>query len=294
MMKAWEEGRVVVTKKGGVAQYKRYLDEQPGAVCKTVWADIPPINSQAKERLGYPTQKPEALLERIINASSNEDDLVLDPFCGCGTSVAVAQRLKRRWIGIDVSPFAIELIRSKRLGRAFPDLKVGIDYLIDGLPTTLDGARLLAEQDKKAFEIWAVSRLDGIPNEKKGADKGIDGRIPFKPDGKTSQFAVISVKGGKLKADDIRAISHVAKREKASSLGFGILVSLYEPTQGMCSDAAGAGTATINNRIYPLVQIMTIEEILHGKSPQLPFIDRSVALKDAPIAEIETQDKLFQ
>ncbi len=165
--------------------------------------------------------------------------------------------------------------------------------MIDGLPTTIDGAQLLAEQDKKAFEIWAVSRLDGIPNEKKGADKGIDGRIPFKPDGKTSNFAVVSVKGGKLKADDVRSLAHVAKREKASSLGFGIFVTLQEPTKGMRSDAAGAGTATINGKIYPLVQILTIEDILHGKNPQLPLVDRSIVLKDAPMDEIGKQDGLF-
>src|SRR5208283_1343663 len=101
---------------------------------------------------------------------------------------------------------------------------------------------------------------------------GIDGRIAFKPDGKTSQFAIVSVKGGKLKPDDVRALAHVAKREKNSSLGFGILITLQEPTKGMRSDAAGAGTITLNGRLYPLVQILTIEDILHSKSPQLPLI----------------------
>ena len=227
-----------------------------------------------------------------MNASSNENDLILDPFCGCGTTIAVAQHLKRRWIGVDISPFAIELIRNKRLGGAFPELKAGVDYIIDGLPTTLDGARLLAEQDKKAFEIWAVARVDGIPNEKKGADKGIDGRIPFKPDGKTSKFAVVSVKGGKLKADDIRALVAVAKREKDSSLGFGFLITLEEPTKGMRADAASAGVITINNEVFQLVQIVTIAEILHGKSPKLPLVDKAV-FKAAPMAERGTQEELL-
>lgn len=289
-----EQDRVVFPKKTtGVPQLKYYLDQNLGVPVSDFWDDIDLINSMGNEALGYPTQKPEALLTRIIEASSNEGDLILDPFCGSGTTVAVAQRLGRRWIGVDVSPFAIELVRKKRLERAFPQLQIGTDYIIDGLPTTLDGARLLAEQDKKAFEIWAVAQLDGIPNEKKGADKGIDGRIPFKPDGKTSKFAVVSVKGGKLKADDVRSLAHVAKREKASSLEFGVFVTLYEPTKGMRSDAAGAGTTTINGRIYPLVQILTIEDILHGKSPQLPLIDKSVTLKDAPMDEIGKQDGLF-
>jgi site-specific DNA-methyltransferase (adenine-specific) len=281
-------------KEGSHYGYKQYLEESSGSrQIDDTWTDINMINPAAKERLGYPTQKPEALLERIIKASSNEGDLILDPFCGCGTTVAVAQRLKRRWIGIDISPFAIQLIRKKRLEGAFPDLKIGIDYVIDGLPTTIDGARLLAEQDKKAFEIWAVSSVDGIPNEKKGADKGIDGRVPFKPDGKTAKFAVVSVKGGKLKADDIRSLAAVAKREEASSLGFGIFIALQDPTSGMRSDAAGAGTTTINGRIYPLIQILTVEDIMHNKSPQLPFIDKSVVLKDAPMDEIGKQDGLF-
>jgi hypothetical protein len=120
--------------------------------------------------------------------------------------------LARRWIGIDISPFAIELIRRQRLEGAFPHLRVGVDYEIDGLPTTLEGARMMAEMDRNGFEIWAVSKIDGIPNDKRGADRGIDGRIPFKPDGRTSKFAVISVKSGKLKADDVRSLMAVAKR----------------------------------------------------------------------------------
>jgi DNA modification methylase len=272
-------------------KHKNRLKKE-GKVPEDWWTDIFRLQGNAKERLGYPTQKPEALLERIIKASSNEGDLILDPFCGCGTAVAVAQRLKRRWIGIDVSPFAIELIRNKRLGTAFPELKVGVDYVIEGLPTTLDGAKLLAEQDKKAFEIWAVARVDGIPNEKKGADKGIDGRIPFKPDGKTSKFAVVSVKGGKLKADDIRALIAVAKREQSSSLGFGFLVTLEEPTKGMRADAASAGVATINNEVFQFVQILTIEEVLKGKGPKLPLLDKGT-FKAAPMAKRGIQDSML-
>ena len=125
--------------------------------------------------------------------------------------IEAAQTLNRRWVGIDISPFAIQLIRKVRLEGAFPNLRPGTDYEISGLPTTLDGARLMADQNKKAFEIWAVSMVDGIPNEKKGADRGIDGRIPFRPEGKAAKFAVVSVKGGKLKADDIRSLVAVSR-----------------------------------------------------------------------------------
>jgi site-specific DNA-methyltransferase (adenine-specific) len=198
--------------------------------------------------------------------------------------------LARRWIGIDISPFAIELIRRQRLEGAFPHLKVGVDYEIKGLPTTVEGARMMAEQDKdrKAFEIWAVSKIDGIPNDKKGADKGIDGRIPFKPDGKTTKFVVVSVKSGKLKADDIRSLMAVAKREVASSLGFGVLVALNPPTAGMIADAASAGTVEMHGNRWPLVQILTIEEILKGRKPHLPMVAPSVGRgKKAGIADIQ-------
>ena len=149
---------------------------------------------------------------------------------------------------------------------------------------------MMAEQDKdrKAFEIWAVSKVDGIPNDKKGADKGIDGRIPFRPDGKTTKFAVVSVKSGKLKADDIRALISVAKREEASSLGFGVLVTLNEPTAGMRADAASARTVELHGNRYPLVQILTVEEILKGMKPHLPLVDPTVGYgKKAGLADIQ-------
>jgi len=159
------------------------------------------------------------------------------------------------------------------------------------LPTTIDGARMMAEQDKdrKAFEIWAVSQVDGIPNDKKGADKGIDGRIPFRPEGKTTRFAVVSVKSGKLKADDVRALISVAKREEASSMGFGVLVALNPPTAGMIADAASAGTVEVHGNRYPLVQILTIEDILKGKKPHLPSIDPTVGYgKKAGLADLQS------
>ncbi|MGB9029366.1 MAG: site-specific DNA-methyltransferase, partial [Acidobacteriaceae bacterium] len=170
------EGRIIQTKPGSVPQYKRYLDEMPGTPLQNIWDDIFPINSQAQERLGYPTQKPEALLERIIKASSNEGDVVLDPFCGCGTTVQVAQRLNRRWIGIDITHLAIGLIK-KRLSDAFgPEIKS--TYEVIGEPTDYQGAAQLAEEDKYQFQWWALGQVGARPtDQKKGADRGIDGRL---------------------------------------------------------------------------------------------------------------------
>lgn len=256
--------------------------------------DVRWLSPRDQERLGYPTQKPVGLLRRIIEASSNPGDVVLDPFCGCGTTIEAAQRLNRKWIGIDVSPFAVQLIRKTRIEAAFPQLKQGVDFIVDGLPTTLSGAELLAEQDKKAFEVWCVSQVGGIPNEKKGADKGIDGRLPFKPEGslKKTKFAVISVKGGKLKADDIRSLIAVSDREKSTSMGFGVLIALYPPTKGMRSDAAAAGIVEVAGMKYQRVQILTVEDMLAGHNPRLPFID-PMAVYRKSAATTEGQQDAF-
>jgi site-specific DNA-methyltransferase (adenine-specific) len=274
--------------------YERTIQPGEGPAAPDIWAfqpytegtvhgsndgideDVRWLNPQVSERLRYPTQKPVGLLKRIIEASSKPGDVVFDPFCGCGTTIAAAEELKRNWIGIDVSPYAIKLVRTQRLS-SFKYLTEGTDYDVTGLPTTLAGAVMMWEQDTKAFEIWCIGELDGIPNDKKGADKGIDGRIPFKPDGKKTQFAVVSVKGGKLKADDIRALSMVAQREKATSLGFGIFVSINPPTADMRADAAMVGSATFNGKKFPLIQCLTVQEILQGKRPNLPLIDAGVS-----------------
>jgi len=304
-----EEGFITITEGEAWPMYQLTISPSDGPAAPDIWAfqpytegtvfgtnagidaDVRWLSPQDAERLGYPTQKPEGILKHIINASSRPGELVLDPFCGCGTTIAAAQMLARRWVGIDISPFAIELIRRKRLEGAFPHLRLGVDYEIKGLPTTLDGARLMAEQDtadRKAFEVWAVAKIDGIPNDKKGADKGIDGRIPFKPDGKTTKFAVVSVKSGKLKADDIRSLMAVAKREETSSLGFGVLVVLKPATAGMKADAASAGTVEMHGHRYPRVQILTVEEILKGKKPHLPLTAPSMGKrKKAALADIQ-------
>jgi hypothetical protein len=166
------------------------------------------------ERTGYPTQKPEALLERIISASSNEGDVVLDPFCGCGTTVAVAQRLKRRWLGIDITHLAINLIK-RRLKKGFGP---AVDFEVVGEPVDLTGARALAQQDRYQFQWWALDQVDASPAEKKkGSDKGIDGIVYFtdKPDPSVPRRIVVSVKSGAVSVRDVRDLQGVMTRENA-------------------------------------------------------------------------------
>jgi site-specific DNA-methyltransferase (adenine-specific) len=244
------------------------------------WIDIPPINSQAQERLGYPTQKPQALLERIISASSNEGDLVLDPFCGCGTAVHAAQKLKREWVGIDITHLAISLIE-KRLNDAFP----GIKYEVHGTPKDLEGARALATQDKYQFQWWAVSLVNAVPfgGKKKGADSGIDGLIYFKPEGKTTEKAIVSVKGGdNVNVAMVRDLAHVVDREKAK---IGVFITLADSTGPMRTEAVKAGYYETLYGKYPKIQIVTIEDLFNGKQPNIPLVD-SASFKKAP-KEIE-------
>ena len=194
--------------------------------------DVRWMGTKDPERLGYPTQKPVTLLERIVNASSNEGDVVLDPFCGCGTTVHAAQKLNRQWIGIDVTHLAISLIE-KRLKDAFP----GIAMEVHGTPKDEAGARDLALRDKYQFQWWAVSLVDAVPfaGKKKGADGGIDGLIYFKPDGKVTERAIVSVKGGdNVSVAMVRDLKGVLDREKAP---MGIFLSLVDPTKPMIAEA---------------------------------------------------------
>ena len=274
------EGRIVQTKPGGVPQYKRYLDEMPGNPLQNIWDDIFPINSQAQERLGYPTQKPEALLERILKASSNEGDLVLDPFCGCGTTVQVAQRLGRRWIGIDITHLAIGLIK-KRLSDAFgPEIKSR--YEVIGEPTDLAGAAQLAEEDKYQFQWWALGQVGARPAEqRKGADRGIDGRLYFHDDqsGRSKQI-IFSVKAGGVTVSQVRDLRGVIEREKAE---MGVFLCFEEPTKPMLREAAEAGFyKSADGSGYPRVQILTVQQILEGKQPEYPLHRRDATFKRAP------------
>ena len=220
------EGRLKYTRTG-TPTLLQYADEMPGVPLQSIWTDIPPVNPQARERLGYPTQKPVALLERIIAASSNEGDVVLDPFCGCGTAVHAAQKVGRQWIGIDVTHLAIGLIE-KRMKAAFP----GIAFNVEGRPQDLGSALNLAERDKHQFELWALSVVDAVPwkGGRKGADSGIDGIIYFKPDGKRTEKAIVEVKGGGTGVKDVGRLAQVIERERAP---FGVLITAKMPTRAM-------------------------------------------------------------
>ncbi|MGA2217825.1 MAG: DNA methyltransferase [Terracidiphilus sp.] len=279
MQRAHDEGRLVYTK-SGAPRYKRYLDEMMGTIVTTVWDDIPFINSQAQERLGYPTQKPEALLERIIKASSNEGDLILDPFCGCGTTVQVAQRLNRRWIGIDITHLAIGLIK-KRLSDAFGS-EIKSTYDVIGEPTDYAGAAALAAEDKYQFQWWALGQVGARPaDQKKGADRGIDGRLYFHDDnsGQSKQI-VFSVKAGGVSVPQIRDLVGVLGREKAE---MGVFLCFEAPTKPMLKEAAEAGLyKSSDGTTYPKLQILTIQQILDGKQPAYPLHRHETTFKKAP------------
>lgn len=269
-------------KTGGIPRYKRFLKDMPGLAIQSVVTDIPPLSAQSAERLGYPTQKPEALLERIITASSNEGAVVLDPFCGCGTSIAAAQRLNRRWIGIDVTSLAISLIRH-RLADTFGFGKTA-EYEVIGEPVSLPDAMKLAADDPTQFQWWALGLLGARPVEqKKGADKGIDGRIYFhEGDNRQTKQIVFSVKAGKLHATHVRDLRGVVDREKAA---IGVLIAMDEPTKPMRTEAASAGFYTSPWGKHQKLQILTIEDLLTGKTLDRPPAQASVTFKRAPKAE---------
>jgi site-specific DNA-methyltransferase (adenine-specific) len=262
------QGRIVQPRPGAVPRQKRYLDEMPGLPAQNVWDDIFPINSQAQERLGYPTQKPETLLERIIKTSSNAGDLVLDPFCGCGTTVQVAQRLERKWIGIDITHLAIGLIK-KRLSDAF-GAEIRESYEVIGEPTDYSGAAKLAEEDKYQFQWWSLGLVGARPVEqKKGADRGIDGRMYFHDErgGRTKQI-VFSVKAGEhLTPAFVRDLGGVVQREKAQ---IGVLITLKPPTREMLKDASSYGFYASRWGKHPRIQIVTIEQLLTGRGVDRP------------------------
>lgn len=285
MQTAHRAGLIVQPSPGAVPRFKRYLDEQRGKPLGDVWPDIPPINSRARERLGYPTQKPEALLERIIRLSSNEGDIVLDPFCGCGTTIAAAQKLKRRWIGIDITALAITLIR-QRLQDAFGR---SAKFQVIGEPVSLPDARALAAQDPFQFQWWALGLVGARPVEqKKGADRGIDGRIYFHDDPKrqATKQVILSVKSGGVSVKDVRDLRGVLDREKAQ---IGVLITLEEATKPMRAEAAGAGfyDSPFGGK-HARLQVTTIKELLDGRRIDYPPSGQQVdvTFKRAPASAL--------
>ncbi len=282
------EDRIEYTKTGK-PRIKNYLHERRGLIIDNIWTDVLPINSQAQERLGYPTQKPEALLERIIKASSNEGDVVLDAFCGCGTTIAAAQRLNRRWIGIDITHLAVALIKN-RLNDTFGD---DVLYQVIGEPADLASAQALAEHDRYQFQWWATSLVKARPvQQKKGPDEGVDGVIyyqdvdPDKPTKTITNKIVVQVKSGRVSVKDIRELRTVIRNQQAV---IGIFITQQSPTKPMITEAAKAGRFKRFNDEYPKVQIRTIGELLLGHKIDIPQTVVDVTLKKAEKAETETQ-----
>lgn len=259
---------VVQTKPGNVPQRKLYLDEGKGVAVQTNWTDIPNLQAAHAESLGYPTQKPVALLERIIQLTTDEGDLVLDPFCGCGTTVDAAEKLKRRWIGIDITTLAVDLIDA-RLRHTYGE-QIQATYEILGIPRDMAGAQALFKQSPFEFERWCVMMLDGQPNEKQVGDKGIDGVIRFPIDNKgNSDRALVSVKGGATNPGHVRDLVGTVNSQRAA---MGVFVCMNTPTRGMIDAANHSGTYNhpANGQPFPKVQLITVQELLDGKRPKLP------------------------
>jgi DNA modification methylase len=289
MQELVRQGRVIQTRPGAVPQYKRYLDEMPGVPVQSLWTDLPVLNNRSKEVLGYPTQKPEALLERIIRTSSNEGDTVLDPFCGCGTAIVVAQRLKRNWIGIDITHLAIGLIKS-RLRDTFGD-EVAKTYRVVGEPVSVPDAVELAKEDPYQFQWWALGLVGARRAEqKKGSDQGIDGRLYFHDEGQGSSTKqiILSVKSGHVSVKDVRDLRGVIEREKAE---IGVLMTLEDATKPMTTEAASAGFYKSPWGSHPRLQILTIAEILGGKRIDYPPTV-NVTHKRAPKAETPLPEQM--
>jgi adenine specific DNA methylase Mod len=293
--KWWSEGKILKKKDGTPRMdgLKVYLDEMPGKRATDIWSEIPRISNTSSERLGYPTQKPEALLERIVKASSNEGDVVLDPFCGCGTAIAVAQKLKRQWIGIDITHLAITLMKT-RLRDTFGEA-IKSEYKVIGEPVDIAGARELAKTDPYQFQWWALGLVGARPVEqKKGADKGIDGRLFFHDDnsGKTRQV-IFSVKAGHVHSAHISELAGVLQREKAE---MGAMLTMEAPTRNMLREASAAELYESKDlgKAFPKIQILTIEELLKGRKPEIPYLG-TVTFKKAEKFENRDaeQEELF-
>lgn len=277
----------------GRIMFKRYLDEQKGVVTGDCWVDISQLRANDAEKLGYPTQKPVALLERIIQASSNEGDVVLDPFCGCGTAVHAAQKLNRNWIGIDITHLAISLIE-KRMKDAFPDAH----FEVIGSPKDLESAQDLSIRDKYQFQWWAVSLVGAHPyqDKKKGSDSGIDGLIYFidDEDGEYKKI-IVSVKGGEnVGVSMVRDLAGTMEREKAA---MGFFVTLAEPTAPMVKEASSKDPyiSPLTKELFPRIQILTIKGLMNGtEKPRYPDLGNYKGMfKKIKQERSEKETKLF-
>ena len=277
----------------GYPRLKQYVNESQGIPVGDIWLNIPALKHAGKERLGFPTQKPEALLERIVEASSKEGDVVLDAFCGCGTAIAVAQKLNRRWIGVDITHLAITLLKY-RLADAFGN---DVEYEIIGEPKDEASARALAVQDRYQFQWWALSLIRARPyqGKKKGADEGVDGVIyyqdvdPDTPKKALTRKIVVQVKSGKVSVSDIRELKAVVKNQEAI---IGVFITLNPPTGPMLKEATTAGRfhwLHVEHPTYPRIQIRTIQELLEGHSIEYPQTLDDVTFRKAERATPQNQ-----
>ncbi|WP_425152876.1 DNA methyltransferase [Candidatus Palauibacter sp.] len=286
------EGQLIPPRRSGASySYKQYLSKSPGGTpVDDFWSDINALNPMAKERLSYPTQKPLALMERIIESSSNEGDVVLDPFCGCGTTVDAAQKLGRRWIGIDITHLAINLIRHRLRDTYGPEIEE--TFKVVGEPVSVQGARQLAASDPYQFQWWALGKVGARPEkQKKGADRGIDGLLFFHEGRKTTDTkqVIISVKAGKTGPSHARDLRGVLEREAAA---IGVLISMQEPTRAMREEAASAGFYKSPWGKHPKIQLLTVEKLLDGRGIDYPAVTganvtfrRAARAKKRPRAE---------
>ncbi len=282
-MEQFEAQGLLVYSPKGMPRLKLYLDEMSGIPCDDNWTDIPPINSQAAERLGYPTQKPLALLDRIISASSNPDDVVLDPFCGCGTAVAAAQKVGRRWVGIDITHLAVTLMKNRLRDAFWTGMQwKDIPFKVLGEPVSVPDAQALAASDPYQFQWWALGLVGARPVDgKKGADKGIDGRLYFHDDGVrgNTKQVILSVKAGHTGVTHLRDLRGVLEREGAE---IGVLLTMEEPTRPMRVEASSAGfyDSSWGTR-HPRLQVLTIAELLDGRLIDMPASRGNVTFKKA-------------
>ena len=292
MKKLYDEGMIVQTKPGTVPRLKRYLDESKGNEVQNLWTDIKPLQSADKEKLGYPTQKPEALLERIVRASSNEGDLVADFFCGCGTTIAAAQKLNRQWIGVDISHLAVGLIR-KRLIDTYGE-EIVKTFTVDGLPKDIGSARALAvaPQGRMHFQDWVIETLlGGVSNEKKTGDGGYDGYTTLEIDKGKKEVVLIEAKSGNIGVGNLRSFAKTVQQQKASA---GVLVCFDDQiTKGMRSEAKGEGyfRQDLFDTRFDKIQIVSVEELLAGKLPAFPKTTETGPFKKAEKAKNKTKLK---
>ena len=261
MQELIDAGLVVQTSPGAVPRRKQYLDEGKGVPIQSLWDDISGLHSQSRERLGYPTQKPIALVKRIIEASSNPGDVVFDPFCGCGTSIYAAHETGREWVGCDIAILSIKLVREILASKY--RLVEGHDYIVAGIPTSVEGAQELFNKDPSTFQKWFVERVGGFPMTRVSGDRGIDGRIYFETQHGLKEM-IIQVKGGKhVRPTDVRDLRGTFEREENAELaGF---LSMTPPTKAMLQEAAEAGTYEYHGRHYPRIQFLTAHDVLEDK-----------------------------